>query len=203
MGGALSGLSGGKGASPQKAAEQASDATYKASLIAIAEQKRAFDLAQANQQPWLDTGKNALALQNRYAGLEGSAAQKSAFAEFMASPEQKYFKQAGADALNRNMTAIQGVGSDRVRAALKNQGAGWASQDYENQYNRLAGLSNTGQATGSQLGALGQNAASSIGNIGMQAGKSMAAGTLAAQQADSATKGQMAGAALTAVATFF
>ena len=199
MSGVLSGMSGGDGMNPSQASTEAARAQAAAAKIAIGEQQRQFNLTTANQAPWLKAGKTALNLQNKYAGLGGSQEQKKAFADFMASPEQTYFKQQGTDSLNRNSTALGGIGSPQVVNALKEQGAGWASQDYENQYNRLAGLSNTGQATAGQLGALGQNKSSAIGNIGMQAGQSMASGTLAGQQAQTAQNSQLASAVLMAL----
>ncbi len=49
-------------------------------------------------------------------------------------------------------------------------------QGQANQYNRLAGLSGTGQVAASQLGAAGQSAAGNVANINLQSGNAQASG---------------------------
>jgi len=203
MGGMLSGASGGSGVNASGAAEIASESQYKAANIATAEMKRQFDQTRADKLPWQKAGEQALTKQNVYAGLGGSAAQKAAFDNYLLTPQQTFYKQQGMDALNRNSVAIGGIGSPRVQAALATRGANVAAQGYESDYNRLAGLSGTGQATAGQIGALGQTNAQGIGAINMKAANSAASGIMAGQQADSAAKGQVAGAVLTTVATIF
>jgi hypothetical protein len=201
MTGILSGITG-SGGSPSETSAKAGAAEYKAAQISIKEQKRQFDESQKRLQPWQKTGEQALKLQSSYAGLGGKADQTAAFNNYMASPNQTAYKQAGTDALDRNSVALQGIGNTQIRQALGEQAAGWASQDYENQYNRIAGLSNTGQATGNQISSLGQNKASQIGNLGMQAGTAMSDATITGQQGTTA-QNQQVGSALLSVGMMF
>lgn len=201
MGGVLSGITGGD--SPSSAATKAGKAEYQAAKIAIDEQRRQFDESQERMKPWQEAGKSALGLQSKYAGIDGKDAQSQAFADYMASPNLQMYKNAGMDTLNRNAIALGGIGRQQVVNALGEKGLGWASQDYENQYNRLAGLSNTGQATGQQIGALGQNTSSAIGNLGMQGAKAMSNAAITGQQAETAQNTQAAGAALGFVGGLF
>ena len=63
-----------------KAAKSAANASQQATDASIAEQKRQFDIAQQNQQPWLTTGTSAL---NQLASLYGlQTAQPSAASQF-------------------------------------------------------------------------------------------------------------------------
>ncbi len=195
MTGILSGLTG-SGGGPAETASSAADAQAAAAKIGIAEQKRQFDESNTRLKPWLTAGANALGLQTDLAGVNGSLKQKAAFDKYLASPNQISYINAGQDALNRNSVALGGIGNPNIVNALKTQGAGWAAQDYENQYNKLAGLSNTGQATGGQIGALGQNAANAIGNLSMNAANAKASGIIGGQQAQTAQNQQLGSAAI-------
>jgi len=195
MTGILSGLTG-SGGGPAETSASAADAQAQAAKIGIAEQKRQFDESQTRLKPWLAAGTKALGLQSDYAGVNGAAKQAAAFNNYTSSPNQASYVNAGMDALNRNSVALGGIGNPNIINALKTQGAGWAAQDYENQYNRLAGLSNTGQATGGQIGALGQNAANAIGNLSMNAANAKASGIVAGQQAQTAQNQQLGSAAI-------
>lgn len=203
MTGILSGLTGGSGKTPSQTATDAGSAQAKADKIAIDEQRKQFDKSEARMKPWLQAGTQALGLQSDYAGVNGKQAQSLAFDSYLASPNQQMYKQSGMDMLDNNATAIGGIGNPNIINALKTQGAGWAAQDFENQYNRLAGLSNTGQATGGQIGALGQDTSSAIGNLAMNSGSAKASATIGGQQAQTAQSGQIVGAGLGVLGAMF
>jgi hypothetical protein len=59
--------------SQSNAARSAANASQQATDAAIAEQRRQYDLARADQQPWLQTGGAALGQLGRLYGLNGSA----------------------------------------------------------------------------------------------------------------------------------
>lgn len=52
-----------------KAAQKGAAASQQATDATIAEQRRQFDIGQQNQQPWLDTGRNALSVLGGMYGL--------------------------------------------------------------------------------------------------------------------------------------
>lgn len=83
-----------------KAAKQGAQASQQATDATIAEQRRQFDIGQANQQPWLTTGTGAL---NRLASLYGlptaqgggSPSQFNAQGYLAANPDVAASIQAG------------------------------------------------------------------------------------------------------------
>lgn len=83
-----------------KAAKKAANASQQATDATIAEQRRQFDIGQANQQPWLTTGTGAL---NRLASLYGlptaqgggSPSQFNAQGYLAANPDVAASIQAG------------------------------------------------------------------------------------------------------------
>lgn len=82
--------------SQSNAAKSAANASQQATDATIAEQRRQFDIAQQNQQPWLNTGKSAL---NELAGLyglgTGGGANASTYAFLQANPQAKASIDAG------------------------------------------------------------------------------------------------------------
>lgn len=110
------------------AAKAAANASQKATDASIAEQKRQFDIAQQNQQPWLTTGTSAL---NQLASLYGlqTAQTPSTF----------------------NETAYLAANPDVAQAVAQGQFGGSGLAHY-NQYGKNEGRpgasSNTTTATG-------------------------------------------------------
>ena len=150
---------------------------------ALAEYRRQFDISQENLAPWLEAGGGALSAQKDFLGLSGKEAQQAAYDNYQMSPGQEFLRKRGEKALVRQHAAIGGLGGGRVRSALNQQGIGFAAQDFGNHYNRLAGLSNTGQQTGQQLGSLGQNFASNSAQQYGMIGNARASGIYGGQQA--------------------
>lgn len=149
----------------------------------ITEQRRQFDITQANLQPFLQAGVGALGQQQALLGLSGVGAQQAAFDAFRESPGQAFLRERGQRALTRNAASIGGLGGGNVRSALVQQGVGFAQQDFGNFFNRLAGLSGTGQQTGAQLGQFGAQQAGAISNLFGLQGQARASGILGGQQA--------------------
>ena len=89
--------------------------------------------------------------------------QKQAFQNFVESPGQKFIRDRAQRSLTRNSSAIGGLGGGNVRSALVEQGAGFAQQDFQNQFGRLGQLAGQGQASAQSLGSLGS---ASIGRQG-------------------------------------
>jgi hypothetical protein len=145
------------GASKQaSAAKDAAKAQQKGTDATIAEQKRQFDLSRSDQMPWLDAGKSALGQQQ--ALLSGD------FSKFYSSPDYQYALDQGMQGLDRSAAARGKLFSGGYGQDLTKYAQGMATQNYNNFYGKLAGLSNTGQGTATNLGALGQNYANAYGN---------------------------------------
>ena len=138
VGGALQSRAGEKGASAQ---QRASDA-------ATAEQRRQYDQTRQDMQPWMQQGQWALDQQRNFLNGDWSG--------FQNSPDYQWAVNQGTKSLDRGATAqgnLWGGGADADRIAL---GQGMATQNAGNYYNRLAGMSGTGQTTANQLGGYGQ-----------------------------------------------
>jgi hypothetical protein len=153
-----------------KSNDKAVDAQLEGQNQAIAEQRRQFDATQANLQPFQEAGQAAIGEQQNLIGLNGNEAQQASFDSFNASPGQKFLRDRAQKNLVRNSSAIGGLGGGNVRSALVEQGAGFAQQDYNNQFGRLGQLAGQGQSAATSIGNFGANASNNIsnsyGNIG-------------------------------------
>lgn len=138
IGGAMSSRAGKKGAEGQAAASQ----------YATDEQRRQFDQTREDMMPWLNAGTNALGQQQAFLGGDWSG--------FENSPDYAFAVDQGFKGLNRGAAANGSFGSGGADADRIALGQGLATQYAGNYYNRLAGLSGTGQAAAGQLGQFGQ-----------------------------------------------
>lgn len=117
-----------------KAAKSAAGASQAATDASIAEQRRQFDIAQQNQQPWLNTGTVALGQLASLYGLStgGSTSQLR--------PEQS-FNESGYLSANPD-----------VAASLQQGAFGGSALNHYNEYGRTEGRQG-GYATTGQVGA--------------------------------------------------
>jgi hypothetical protein len=137
------------GASQQaRAGERGAAGQTAAARYATDENRRQFDLTRRDMAPWLGAGTDALARQTQFLNGDMSGFQNSA--------DYKWAVDQGFKGLDRGAAAGGGLysgGADADRIAL---GQGLASQYAGDYWNRLAGVSGTGQTTANQLGQLGQ-----------------------------------------------
>ena len=128
--------------------------------------RQQYETGQEQMRPWLEAGGSALAKQSDFMGLGGREAQQSAYDNYSMSPGQQFLRDRGQKALLANASAIGGLGGGNVRSDLQQQGIGFAAQDFGNYYNRLAGMSGTGQTSAGQMGQMGASYASGQGQLG-------------------------------------
>lgn len=167
-------------------ANKSASAAKSAGRDANAESARQFDINQENQRPWLEAGSAALEQQQRL--LRGD------YSGFLESPDYQAALQLGTRQLDNGATAagnLWGGGADADRIQFGQQ---LASQNLGNYWNRLAGLSNTGQTAANQLGAYGQNYAQQYGQN--QWGVANARASAYGQMANAATGAINAGIGL-------
>ncbi|KQH73606.1 hypothetical protein XfCFBP8356_008710 [Xylella fastidiosa subsp. sandyi] len=138
------------------AARRAGNAQARASQEAIAEQQRQYNQARQDQLPWLTAGQNALTGQQ--AVLSGD------YSGFEKAPDYTYALDQGLQGLDRSAAARGSLYSGGHQADVMKFAQGLASQNLNNYWNRLAGLSGSGQAAASQLAGLGQSYAANVGN---------------------------------------
>lgn len=129
---------------------------------ATRETARQYDQTRQDMMPWMDAGGWALGEQRNFLNGDYSAALKGP--DYLAAFEQG---MKGLDRQNAANLSLTSGGADADRIAFGGQ---VASQYIGNHWNRLAGLSNTGQTTAAQLGNFGANAANQIGQNAIGAG---------------------------------
>jgi hypothetical protein len=165
---------------------QAAKGQQNAANAAQAAQQQQFDRQQANQQPWIDAGTNALQQLLTKAGQYGTPPTA---ASVMADPGYKFATDQGIAALQQGAVAGgHGLDSGAVGKALVKYGQGNATKFYDDAFNRqqatqgadwnrYAGLAGIGQSASNQLGAAGASFANNSGMIGIgNAGAQGAAG---------------------------
>src|SRR3990167_2683337 len=158
----LSGLNGLIGAN---AANQASDAMAGAADRAIEENRRQYDTSRNDLMPWLDAGRGAL----------GRLQDPNSFTAF---PGYEWARNEGQRDIGNSFAALGGAASGNALRALSEFNTGLAAQDYNNWWNREAGLAGVGQNTAVNLGSLGANSAANAGNYLTNQGEARASGVL-------------------------
>jgi hypothetical protein len=170
LGSAYLGANAARDASRQQgqAADRAADAT----TASLGLQRSIYDQNRADLAPWRETGGNALAALYRNWG-----------GDFRASPGYDFRRSEGLRAVEAGMAArglSQGTARDRAAARFAD---GLASQEYDQWWNRGAGLAGVGQTATAQGVQAGQNygaqaaqGAANLGAIYGQAGNAAAAG---------------------------
>jgi len=161
-----------------RSASKAADAQERSTESSVAEQRRQFDMTQANLQPFQQAGTAAIGAQQDLLGLNGVDAQSAAFSGMQSSPGQQFLRDRAQKNLLRNSSAIGGLGGGNVRSALVQQGVGFAQQDLQNQFSRLGQLAGQGQGAATSIGQFGQNASTNIGNSIMAGGNARASGIM-------------------------
>lgn len=188
-----SALLGAYGASEQRgAADRASRAQQEAADRAMDMQREQYQQSRADQAPWLQAGRGALAEQQALMGMGGDTA--GAMRSLQSSPGYQFREQAGLRNLESGLAARGGMGSGKGMAAGQNYAQGFASKEYGNRLNQLAGLSTTGQNAASGMGAQGMNYASNMGNLMTGAADAYGAGQIA--QSNATQQGLMGAANL-------
>lgn len=168
------------------AAKSAADSIEGAAQYAANEQERQSNITEANLAPWISSGTKSLNSQLALTGASGNAAQQSAIDNLQASPGQKFLQDQKIKSMLANAAATGGLGGGNIRANLNQLGVMNAQDVFNTKYNRLAGISNTGQTTNSNLAQLGSLAANNVSGLQQQAGSARASGILGAGQAQAA-----------------
>jgi len=166
------------------AASTAAQASGEASAASIAEQRRQYDQNRADQAPYLAAGTgavNRLAAGVGYGGEFGAATPFNFQYDQNADPGYGFRFDQGMRAVNASMAAKgMGISGAGIKGATE-FGQGMGSQEYNNAFNRyvtgfnantgernslfnrLSGVSGTGQTATNQIGAQGANMAGNIG----------------------------------------
>lgn len=163
----------------QTAASKAAQAQTDAANLGIEEQRRQFDAMQANMNPYMDAGKQALASQMDLSGANGPEAQAAARAAINSSEGFQYNVDQGEKGILQNASATGGVRGGNTQGVLAQYRPAMLNQAVDQQYAQYGGLSGMGLSAASGVSQAGMGMAGNISdqysNIGqIQAQNEMA-----------------------------
>lgn len=171
------------------AAGSAADKQARAAADANKLQYDMFQQQRQDQEPWRQAGAQALT------GLGNADFQRDfTMADFQKDPGYDFRMQEGMKALDRSAAARGALGSGGSLKGIARYGQDFASNEFNNAYNRfnsdrdrrfsrLSSIAGVGQAANNAMGAAGQNYANQAGSNITSAGQSAANADLAAGQA--------------------
>jgi len=177
----LGGIFGGRSA--KKAAQAQAQAAQQAAQL----QYKQYQQTRNDLAPWMQQGQVSLGQLGQLTAPGGELLQPFGLEQFQESPAYQFNLEQGLDAINK---ATRARGTNYAPATLQDLGKfsqGLASneflnaynmynQDQSNVYNRLFGLSQSGQNAAAQVGQYGAGAAAGAGEALMGAGNARAAG---------------------------
>jgi hypothetical protein len=177
----------------KSAAKQAGAAQTQATSESMAEQRRQFDAIQAMFRPYVEAGGGALARQLDLTGVSGPEAQQRAIQAIEMGPEFAAMTRQGEEAILQNAAATGGLRGGNVQASLAKFRPEVLSSLINQQYQRLGGLTQLGQASAGMQAASGQAFANNMSNLFTQRGEALAGSALARGQANANMFGNIAG----------
>jgi len=181
------------------AADEASRAQGQASQAAIDEQRRQFDQTRADVMPFRDTGvaanarlRQLLGLDSGYGGEDsGSLLKRFGASDLNADPVYQngldFGLQEGTKGINARAMSSGMYDSGATLKALTRFGNDYGTtkaegaynrfnNDQGNVFNRLSGISGTGQTATNTISSAGQNSSNNISNLMTGQGNASAAG---------------------------
>lgn len=166
--------------SQDKALDAQRDATNQANNT----QKYIFDTQRSDYAPWRDAGKNAL----------GSLTDNKFMDNFQGDPGYQFRLNEGMKAINSGASA-RGMGnSGATMKSLLNYGQNFASNEYNNAYNRnfgrLSSLAGLGAQANQGMAAAGQNYGNQVSNNMTNFGNASAAANIATGNRQAGLVGQ-------------
>jgi len=183
----------GGGNAQEKAASAAAKAQVQAAERGIQEQRRQFDELTEMLRPYMNAGESGLIGQLALVGLEGAGAQRAAITALEQGPQYEALVRQGEEALLQQASATGGLRGGNVQAALAQFRPQMLSNLIEQQYSRLGGLTNIGQASAARQAATGQSTAANISNLMQQQGAARAGAELAKGEAAASRFGDVMG----------
>jgi hypothetical protein len=160
------------------AAGDAAAAQGAASQAGIEEQRRQFDEMRKLLQPYTEAGIPALEQQQTLLGLRGPEAEQAAIARLTGGETFKALAAQGENALLQQASATGGLRGGNLQGALGQFRPQLLSNLIEQQYGRLGGMTNLGQASAAGVGAAGMETGTNIANLLGQQGSAEAGGIL-------------------------
>ena len=177
-------------AAQTQSTEQATQAQLEATRLGIEEQRRQFDAMQTLFRPYVEAGGGALARQLDLTGVSGPEAQQKAIQAIEMGPEFAALTRQGEESILQSAAATGGLRGGNVQGALAKFRPEVLSSLINQQYQRLGGLTQLGQASAAGQAAGGMGLANNISSLYGQQGNALAAGAL--QRGDIAAQSALA-----------
>ena len=177
-----------------KAAEQATSAQVGATQLGIDESGRRFDEIQKILAPFVQAGESGIGGLLDIVGLSGPEAEASAISRIEQGPTFQALTRQGEEGLLANASATGGLRGGNTQGALAQFRPQQLSNLINQQFNRLSGISQLGQASAARVGAAGLQTGQNISNLLLEQGQAQAQGALARGQNQSALFGDISGA---------
>lgn len=166
-----------------RSASKAASAQTQSAEAGIEEQRRQFDAVRELLRPYVETGGTALSQQAALIGVGGEEAQRSAIQAIEQGPEFQALTRQGEEAILQQAAATGGLRGGNVQGALAQFRPQVLSSLIEQQYGRLGGLAQMGQASAAGVGSAGMQTGTNVSNLLQQQGAAQAGGALAQGQA--------------------
>lgn len=179
------------GSKQASAAKEASQLQYQSTQDAARQQREMFDILNAQQAPYRESGYQALGKINE---MLPSLTKQFTSADLIANldPSYKFMLEQGLGATGQAMN-VGGGGSNvdlarqRFAQEYAKSGAQQAFTNFSNQqsniYNLLSNLAGIGQAAQSQTNTLGSNTANALSQLGIGGASALGAGQVGAANA--------------------
>jgi hypothetical protein len=181
----------------RSAANTQSDAANRAAQL----QQQMFQQTQQNLAPWMQTGQVALSELGQRTTSGGDLNQPFTLDKFQQSPAYQFNLEQGQQAINKGAAARGGFYQPGTLQDIAKFSQGLASNEFQNAFsnyntnqnniwNRLYGLSGSGQNAAANLGGFAGTAAGNIGNSITGGANAQAAGQVGQANALTGALGQ-------------
>jgi hypothetical protein len=165
------------------AAKDAAETEGEFTQAGIDESRRQFDEMQKILSPYVTAGNQAMEQQMAMMGLSGPEAQSAALRGISEGEEFKALTAQGENALLQSASATGGLRGGNTQGALAQFRPQMLSSLINQQYGRLGGLTQLGQASAAGVGAAGIQTGANISELLGRQGEAAAAAQLASGQA--------------------
>jgi len=163
IGDLIGGITGAKSAG--EAAQQGAATQAAAAGAGIEEQRRQFDKLVELMTPYIQAGTGAMGQQQALIGLSGPEAERAAIERISGGETFKALTAQGEEALLQRASATGGLRGGNVQAALSQFRPQVLNALIEQQYGRLGGFTQLGQASAAGQAGAGMTSASNISNL--------------------------------------
>lgn len=177
-----------------KSTQQASDTQLQAQRETNEMQWDMYEQNRKDQEPWRKAGETALGQLSTGLKAGGEFNRNFQLSDFQADPGYAFRQSEGQKAIDNSAAARGSSLSGATLKALTKYGQDFASNEFNNAYNRwnndtsnrfnrIAGVAGVGQQAVNQVGAYGQQTASNIAQGNMNTANNVASNTIQAGNA--------------------